>query len=129
MRTALCALAALLFAGYPAEGRRRVLHVSATAHSVEGTTADGSKSRPGTVAADPNIIPLGSRIRVSGAGKYSGVYTVVDTGRAIKGREIDIYMRSDAEAKKFGRKNVRVVILKLGDNAEARERAAQAAAK
>ena len=45
------------------------------------------------------------------AGKYSGEYLVSDTGRTIKGREIDIYLASDAEAKRFGRKRVRVEVL------------------
>lgn len=94
--------------------RKRIpTHFFATAHSEEGTTAAGSRSRPGTAAADPNVLPLGSRIRVTGAGPYSGVYTIEDTGRAIKGNEIDIYMRSGAEAKKFGRRRVRVRVLAM----------------
>jgi 3D (Asp-Asp-Asp) domain-containing protein len=88
--------------------------VSATAHSVEGETASGTQARPGTVAADPDVLPLGSRIRVSGAAGYSGVYEVTDTGRAIKGKEIDIYMPTAAEAKKFGRQTVKVTVLEFG---------------
>ena len=88
--------------------------VMATAHSVEGETAAGTRSRPGTAAADPSVLPLGSRIRVHGAGKYSGEYSIEDTGRAINGREIDLYMKSDAEAKKFGRQRVRVTVLEYG---------------
>jgi 3D (Asp-Asp-Asp) domain-containing protein len=65
------------------------------------------------VAADPRILPLGSRIRVHGAGAYDGEYTVTDTGREIKGHEIDIYIRNDAEAKRFGRKAVSVELLEL----------------
>jgi len=86
----------------------------ATAHSVEGETASGTRSRPGTAAADPSVIPLGSRIRVQGAGKYSGEYSVEDTGRAIKGREIDLYMKSNAEAKAFGKQRVKVTVLESG---------------
>ena len=86
----------------------------ATAHSVEGETASGTRSRPGTVASDPKILPLGSRIRVRGAGRYSGVYTVEDTGRAVDGHEIDLYMKSDTEAKRFGRQKVRVTVLEYG---------------
>ena len=101
-----------------AAGSKRVrsFHAMATAHSVEGETAAGTRSRPGTAAADPNIVPLGSRIRVQGAGKYSGEYSVEDTGRAIKGREIDLYMKSNAEAKKFGRQRVRVTVLHWGES-------------
>jgi len=84
---------------------------TAVAYSIEGKSADGSKSSRGTVAADPNVLPLGSRIRVSGAGTYSGEYTVVDSGRKVKGKVIDIYMSSVPEARKFGRKKVEVEIL------------------
>jgi 3D (Asp-Asp-Asp) domain-containing protein len=86
----------------------------ATAHSLEGRTASGTTSRPGTVAADPKVLPLGSRIRVQAAGAYSGDYTVVDTGPLVKGRRIDIYMRSNREARRFGRKRVKVQVLERG---------------
>ena len=48
---------------------------------------------------------------MSGAGSYSGVYTVADTGRAIKGREIDIYIENDKEARRFGRRAIQVEVL------------------
>ena len=101
--------------------RPRSFQAMATAHSVEGETAAGTKSRVGTAAADPNVLPLGSRIRVQGAGKYSGVYSVEDTGTAVKGREIDLYMKSNAEAKKFGRQRVRVTVLKYGEESGAKK--------
>ena len=69
------------------------------------------RTRPGIVAADPAVLPFGSRIRVHGARKYSGVYTVSDTGPAVKGREIDIFIPDGAEAKRFGRRRVQVEIL------------------
>lgn len=83
----------------------------ATAYSIEGKTASGKHAREGICAADPAILPLGSRIRVHDAGAYSGECEVADTGRAIKGREIDIYLANDREAKKFGKKQVRVEVL------------------
>ena len=88
---------------------------SATAYSIEGLTASGVRSRSGIVAADPRVLPLGSRIRVSEAGSYDGEYVVKDTGPAIKGREIDIYLPNDAEAKRFGRREVKVEILSRGE--------------
>ena len=84
---------------------------TALAYSIEGKSAGGSKSCKGTVAADPNVLPLGSKIRVSGAGAYSGEYTVVDSGGKVKGNVIDIYMSSVREATKFGKKEVEVMIL------------------
>ena len=83
---------------------------------MEGTGASGKWSHPGTVAADRDILPLNSRIRIFGAGKYSGDYTVEDTGAKVDGHHIDVYMPSRAEAKKFGRQRVKVVILKFGDD-------------
>ena len=84
---------------------------TASAYSIEGKSAGGSKSGKGTVAADPNVLPLGSKIRVSGAGPYSGEYTVVDSGRKVKGNAIDIYIPSVREARQFGKKKVGVEIL------------------
>lgn len=96
----------------PTPGKRTF---SATAYSIEGTTASGVETRPGIVAADPRVLPIGSRIRVLDAGSYSGTYTVADTGRAIKGAEIDIYIPDASEARRFGRRSVQVEVLKQGD--------------
>jgi 3D (Asp-Asp-Asp) domain-containing protein len=63
-------------------------------------------------------LPLGSRVRITGAGAYSGAYVVKDTGPAVKGREIDIYMRSGEEARKFGRRRVTVHVLEWGGEKE-----------
>lgn len=87
----------------------------ATAYSIEGKTASGVPSREGMVAADPKILPLGSRIRVEDAGAYSGEYVVKDTGQAIDGHDLDIYLASDSEAKKFGKRTVKVMVLQYGD--------------
>lgn len=85
---------------------------TASAYAVEGETASGKQTREGrTVAADPDILPLGTKILVDGAGPFSGVYMVHDSGPKIKGREIDIFMDSAAEAKQFGKKEVRVRVL------------------
>ena len=89
----------------------RLLEFDATAYSVTGTTASGMQTRRGIVAADPAVLPLGSRIRVHDAGTYSGVYTVADTGRRVNGREIDIFIPDGAQAKRFGRRRVHVEML------------------
>jgi peptidoglycan lytic transglycosylase len=89
----------------------RLLEFEATAYSVTGTTASGMQTRRGIVAADPAVLPLGSRIRVHGAGAYSGLYTVTDSGPEVKGLEIDLFIPDGAEAKRFGRRRVRVEIL------------------
>jgi 3D (Asp-Asp-Asp) domain-containing protein len=80
----------------------------ATAYSVRGETADGDVTHRRIVAADPDVLPLGSRIHVTNAGAYSGEYEVSDTGRKVQGRKIDIFIPSTAEAKKFGKRSVHV---------------------
>jgi 3D (Asp-Asp-Asp) domain-containing protein len=86
----------------------------ATAYALHGTTASGSQTRRGVIAADPKILPLGSVVQVRVGQKYSGVYTVHDTGRLIKGKLIDIWMPSNKEARRFGRQPVKLVVLKYG---------------
>ena len=96
--------------------RPTIRYFIATAYSVEGTGASGKWSHPGTVAADRAVLPLNSRIRIYGAGRYSGDYTVEDTGGKVDGHHIDVYMPSLTEAKKFGRQRVKVVVLRYGDD-------------
>jgi 3D (Asp-Asp-Asp) domain-containing protein len=99
--------------------QREQMAFAATAYSVAGKTADGTHAREGIVAADPGVLPLGTRIRMQGAGQYDGEYVVRDTGRAVKGREIDVYIANDGEAKRFGRKSVQVEIVAWGDGRRA----------
>jgi 3D (Asp-Asp-Asp) domain-containing protein len=80
---------------------------SATAYCLQGRTASGSGVRRGIVAADPRILPLGTRINL-GAGSYSGSYIVADTGGAIRGRKLDIWVANCSEARRFGRRTVTV---------------------
>jgi 3D (Asp-Asp-Asp) domain-containing protein len=105
-------------AASPLAARRRptIRYFIATAYSVEGKGVSGKWSHPGSAAADRKVLPLNSRIRVYGAGRYSGDYTVEDTGGKMDGHHIDLYMPSRAEAKKFGRQRVKVVVLKYGDD-------------
>ena len=79
----------------------------ATAYCLKGKTALGGAVRRGIVAADPRILPLGSRIQID-AGSYSGTYTVADTGGAVRGRVLDIWVSTCSEAVRFGRKSVMV---------------------
>ena len=85
----------------------------ATAYCLEGVTRSGVRVKRGIVAADPSRIPLGSVIQVR-AGSYSGIYRVLDTGSAIKGRIIDIYVPDYNEAMRFGRQRVQVRVLRHG---------------
>jgi 3D (Asp-Asp-Asp) domain-containing protein len=82
----------------------------ATAYCLKGRTATGGSVRRGIVAADPRVLPLGTRINID-AGSYSGTYTVADTGGAVRGRILDIWVPSCSEANRFGRRTVKVSIV------------------
>jgi 3D (Asp-Asp-Asp) domain-containing protein len=101
-----------------AGGRPRLgtaLRFEATAYCKGTTTAAGAAVRTGMAAADPALLPLGSIIRVeTPIDAHNGIWTVMDTGPEVKGRELDLYMWSCTEALAFGRRPVRVTILRLG---------------
>ena len=82
----------------------------ATAYCYTGNrTATGTWPSRGTIAVDPAIIPLGTRLFVEGYGE--GI--AEDTGGAIQGEIIDLYMESEAECWEFGRRQVEVRVLKV----------------
>ncbi len=95
------------------EAASAAMSFSATCYCLKGKTASGAMVRRGIVAADPRILPLGTRISVSGS-SHSGTYLVADTGGVIKGRIIDIWVPSCAEAIRHGRRKVSVTILGKG---------------
>jgi 3D (Asp-Asp-Asp) domain-containing protein len=84
----------------------------ATAYCHGTTTASGVRVRNGIVAADPHVLPLGTVIRVRSAGPYDGTYTVLDTGTSIQGRRLDVFIRDCGDAVRFGRREVRVSIIR-----------------
>jgi 3D (Asp-Asp-Asp) domain-containing protein len=86
------------------------VHYVATAYSLRGKTASGRYVSQGIIAADPRILPLGSRVRLE-AGPWSGEYLVADTGGAIRGRKIDIWTPSTREAMRFGKRKVKLTVL------------------
>ena len=90
----------------------------ATAYSLRGRTASGLLVSKGLIAADPRLLPLGSRVRLE-AGAYSGEYLVADTGTAVRGRHIDIWIPTGREAMRFGRRPVKLTILSYGGKRKA----------
>jgi len=72
-----------------------------------GITASGMRVERGVVAVDPNIIPLGTRLYVEGY----GFALAADTGGAIRGYRIDLFMYTRQEALNWGRRSVVVHIL------------------
>jgi len=89
----------------PRAGRR--LTVRATAYALPGTTATGVGVRYGIIAVDPRVIPLGTRLYVPGYGE--GI--AADTGGAVKGNRIDVWLPSQARAEEWGVKTLTITIL------------------
>lgn len=88
-----------------------------TAYCKGYMTASGVGVKAGIAAADPTILPEGSVIAVEGVPeRYRGIYTVMDTGPMVLGRHIDLYMWSCNEALEFGRRDLAVLVLRLGWN-------------
>jgi len=86
---------------------------TATAYSLRGRTASGRPVARGLIAADPRILPLGTRVRIE-AGELSGEYLVADTGGAVKGRRVDIWTPTTREAMRFGRRAIKLTVLEFG---------------
>lgn len=80
-----------------------------------GITASGARAKRGTVAVDPRVIPLGTKLYIKsltpGVPDY-GFAIAQDTGGAIKGNKIDLFMNTVWECMQFGRRPVMVYILK-----------------
>lgn len=93
-----------------AEASSPTLTFTATAYSLRGRTASGRTVARGLIAADRRVLPIGTRVRLE-AGSYSGEYLVADTGGAVRGRKIDIWMPSTGEAMRFGLRPVKLTVL------------------
>ncbi len=80
----------------------------ATAYTHTGNpTYTGVMPKRGTVAVDPSVIPLGREVFVEGY----GLAIAQDIGSSIKGNRIDVFVDTTEEARKWGRKTVRVYLL------------------
>ena len=99
----------------PSSGR--VIYVTATAYTpwcagCSGVTATGMnvKANPNAkvISVDPSVIPLGSKVYIEGL----GTYLAADTGGAIIGNRIDVLMATERAALQFGRKHIKLTILK-----------------
>jgi len=72
-----------------------------------GITASGLPVKYGLVAVDPTVIPLGTKLYIEGYG-YA---LAADTGGAIKGMRVDLYMDTLSQALAYGRETVKVYVL------------------
>ena len=72
----------------------------------DGITADGTIAKEGiTVAADTDVLPFGTKVKIDGK-----IYTVQDTGGAIQGNRIDIFMSDHQTALDWGRQTIEVFV-------------------
>ena len=68
----------------------------------------------------PELLPAGSVVEIDASDpQYSGIYAIMDTGPAVQGRHVDIYMWSCNEALRFGRRPIHLTVLRLGWNPRA----------
>lgn len=95
------------------ESQGKWVNQTATGFNLKGHTLESAKC----IAVDPKVIPLGSKVELIFDNNYkhlNGVYIARDTGGAIKGNKIDLFM-GDCVSKKtvrnFGRRKVQVNIL------------------
>jgi len=90
----------------------KVMMMEATAYAGHGITASGNPTNRNpngysTIAVDPRVIPMYSKVYVEGYG-----YAIaLDTGGAIQGNRIDLFMNSEAECNSWGRRTVKVYII------------------
>lgn len=112
------------FAATPSSGEKQVkskqaIDITATAYAPGphdngkwgNLTHIGTQVRPGVIAVDPRLIPLGSKLYIEFS-NGEGMYGVAeDTGGAIKDKRIDIAMNTVAEANQFGIQKVKVYII------------------
>ncbi len=93
---------------------------SATAYCKGIVTTAGVAVQAGVAAADPEMLPVGSVVEIDSLPqKYNGVYTILDTGPAVQGRHVDLYMWSCNEALAFGRRPIHLSVLRMGWNPRA----------
>lgn len=82
-------------------------------HPAYGITYSGTQARPGVIAVDPKVIPLGSKVYVQSldSTRDYGFAIAEDTGSAIKGNKIDLFIGDNAAALRYGRRYVKVYII------------------
>jgi 3D (Asp-Asp-Asp) domain-containing protein len=92
--------------GQPQGEQAYRIEVDAVAYYLPGKTALGVPVRKGVVAVDPRLIPLGTKLHVPGYGPS----LAADVGTAIKGRVIDLWFPTNAQARDWGRRTVTITV-------------------
>ncbi len=81
--------------------------VKAHAYCLRGLTSRGVHTRVGVIAVDPKVIPYGSKIYIPGYGWG----TALDTGGAIQGKTIDIWMPTYGQCMQWGTRHIKVKVV------------------
>ncbi len=101
---------------YKDNGSAKFLDVEVTAYcpchiccgKCDGITSSGKPAQANrTIAIDPAVIPLGTMLYLEGI----GVFVAEDTGGAIKGNKIDLFMNDHQQALEFGVRTTKAYIL------------------
>ena len=86
----------------------KTMNVVATAYTGYSTTSTGQKPVWGTIAVDPKVIPYGTKVYIP---QFGRTFIANNTGGAIKGNKIDIFMNTKKECYNWGRRTIEIQIL------------------
>ncbi|MEF9990759.1 MAG: 3D domain-containing protein [Romboutsia sp.] len=87
---------------------KKAMKVVATAYTGDSVTSTGTKPKWGTIAVDPSIIPYGTKVFIP---QFNMTFIAEDTGSAIKGNKIDIFMNDESAVYNWGIKNIDIYIV------------------
>lgn len=87
---------------------RKHMKVVATAYTGDGITSTGTKPKWGTISVDPSVIPYGTKVYIP---QFDMTFVAEDTGGAIKGNKIDIFMNDETSVYNWGRKTIDIYII------------------
>lgn len=82
-------------------------------HPEYGITYSGTRARPGVVAVDPRVVKLGSKLYIESMDRTPdyGFAKAEDTGSAIKGNRVDLFIENRSQALRYGVRTVKVYVL------------------
>ncbi len=87
---------------------KEALYVQASAYTYTGrNTATGLAPEVGMVAVDPQVIPMGSALYIDGYGYAKAC----DTGGAVRGNRVDLFMEDRSQCLRWGVRNVKLYLL------------------
>lgn len=84
------------------------IHGIGTTYTASGRTAVRDPDGYSTIAVDPRVIPLGTRVFIEGY----GFAIAADTGVGVKGNKVDVFFNTNSEAISWSVKYVNLYILK-----------------